>query len=215
MTQEVLSSLKALGDQLRLQLHESPEFRALTVVERTILELSEILNSLSPPPDGAVSSMLVDKLPNEPSAAISSIQQHAPPPYRVASPVLVDKSSNESSIAISSIQQHAPPPDRVAPPALVDKPSNDSSATISSIQRHTAPAPDRVASLMPVDKSSSEPSATISSIRQRAAALVPGATNSQNRMAKAIAETIAAKAAPFNTPPAATPRFDYVLSAAS
>ena len=39
MTQEALASLKALGKQLRLKLLESPEFRALEVVERTIVEL--------------------------------------------------------------------------------------------------------------------------------------------------------------------------------
>jgi hypothetical protein len=44
MTREPLSSLQALANQLRIQLLELPEYRALTVIDRTILELSEILS---------------------------------------------------------------------------------------------------------------------------------------------------------------------------
>jgi hypothetical protein len=50
MSLEALAALKALGKQLRLQLVESPEFRALEVVDRTIAELTEIMNSAPPPP---------------------------------------------------------------------------------------------------------------------------------------------------------------------
>ena len=50
MTQEALSSLQALGAQLRAKLLELPEYRALTVIERTIQELSEIIN----PPESAM-----------------------------------------------------------------------------------------------------------------------------------------------------------------
>jgi hypothetical protein len=45
MTQEALSSLQTLGAQLRAKLLELPEYRALTVIERTIQELSEIMNA--------------------------------------------------------------------------------------------------------------------------------------------------------------------------
>ena len=46
MTQEALSSLQTLGAQLRAKLLELPEYRALTVIERTIQELTEIMNPL-------------------------------------------------------------------------------------------------------------------------------------------------------------------------
>jgi hypothetical protein len=77
MTQEALVSLKALGKQLRLKLLESPEFRALEVVERTIVELSEILDSPPPPPGRKMSVVADDEAPSEPSAAVFDIQQHA------------------------------------------------------------------------------------------------------------------------------------------
>jgi hypothetical protein len=76
MTQEALASLKALGKQLRFKLLESPEFRALEVVERTIAELSEILDS-PPPPGRKMPSGAADEAPSEPSAAVFDIQQHA------------------------------------------------------------------------------------------------------------------------------------------
>ncbi len=77
MTLEALTSLKALGKQLRLKLLESPEFRALEVVEKTILELSEILDSSPPPPGRRMPLAAVDEPPSEPSAAVFDIQQHA------------------------------------------------------------------------------------------------------------------------------------------
>jgi hypothetical protein len=45
MTQEALSSLQTLSAQLRAKLLELPEYRALTVIERTIEELSQIMNA--------------------------------------------------------------------------------------------------------------------------------------------------------------------------
>jgi hypothetical protein len=51
MTQEALSSLQTLGAQLRAKLLELPEYRALTVIERTIQELSEIMNATTAAPD--------------------------------------------------------------------------------------------------------------------------------------------------------------------
>jgi hypothetical protein len=44
MTQDAFSSLQEFGDQLRVQLSELPEYRALVVIDRTLLELSQILN---------------------------------------------------------------------------------------------------------------------------------------------------------------------------
>jgi hypothetical protein len=124
MTQEALSSLKALGNQLRLQLLESPEFRALAVVDRTIMELTEILNA----------------------AALSA-------------------------------------PDQVAAVA-VEEPARESDAA--------API--------------TEP---------RLETLAPMPTSSQSRMARAIAEAIAAKAMSPVASSAATPHFMQGLSAAS
>jgi hypothetical protein len=126
MTQEALSSLKALGNQLRLRLLESPEFRALTVVDRTIAELSEILNASGPLPL---------------------------------------------------------PLDDVAPP--------------------------------PVNEPKGESSAIAPNVKPNVETLIPGATSSQSRMARVIAETIAAKAAPLNAPPASTLGLHQALSAAS
>jgi hypothetical protein len=125
MTQEALSSLQALGDQLRIQLLELPEYRALTVIDRTILELSEIL-----------------------------------------------------------------------------RPSLNASANQPE-QKTTA------------KESSSGLSAAVSSLQQRARTGPLAAGNSQNRMATAIAETIAAKATPLEAPTAASLQLDRVFSAAS
>lgn len=69
MTQEALSSLKALGNQLRLQLLESPEFRALAVVDRTIMELTEILNAAAPPAPDQVAAVAVEDPAREPAVA--------------------------------------------------------------------------------------------------------------------------------------------------
>jgi hypothetical protein len=44
MTHEALSILHALGEQLRARLAELPEYRALMVIDRTILDLAQILN---------------------------------------------------------------------------------------------------------------------------------------------------------------------------
>jgi hypothetical protein len=73
MTVEALSSLKALGKQLRLKLLESPEFRALEVVDRTIVELSEILNSPAPPAGHLVPPALADE---QPAAPVSEFARH-------------------------------------------------------------------------------------------------------------------------------------------
>ena|ERR1700722_10831111 len=146
MTQEALSSLQALGNQLRLQLLQTPEFRALTVVDRTISELSEILNSCAPPP----------------------------PFHSAPAPV-------ESAAAAPSAKPHA---------------------------QTAAPAP--VSSQEP----SAEPIATVTSIRPHLQTTL-GPINSQSRMAKAIAATIAAKAPPLGSLSADGSRFTYPLSAAS
>jgi hypothetical protein len=58
MTQDAFSTLQEFGDQLRVQLSELPEYRALVVIDRTLLELSEILNppAMTPPSLAALSS---------------------------------------------------------------------------------------------------------------------------------------------------------------
>jgi hypothetical protein len=148
MTQDALSSLRALGNQLRLQLLESAEFRALTVVDRTISELSEIM-SASAPAEAGEAAPPASPAPIEapPAAALAST---SPPPASVVQTPL------------------APPPAAPAP----------------------APAP---------------------IVQKRIEPIVPSPTSSQMRMAKAIAETIAAKAYPLN----AASRLDQALSAAS
>jgi hypothetical protein len=140
MTQEALSSLKALGNQLRLQLLESAEFRALTVVDRTIMELSEIMNASAWSEAASVSPPAAPEAPQPAPVAVAPV---APPP--------------------------APTPAPVAPPVA-------------------APA-----------------------AQKRAEPIAQNPTSSQSRMAKAIAETIAAKANSLN----AASRLSKTLSAAS
>jgi hypothetical protein len=72
MTQEALSSLQTLGAQLRAKLLELPEYRALTVIERTIQELTEIMNPL-----GAGASDRVERqaTPAETSNELSAAPQ--------------------------------------------------------------------------------------------------------------------------------------------
>jgi hypothetical protein len=174
MTQEALSSLQALGHQLRLQLLQTPEFRALTVVDRTISELSEILNSCAPPP----------------------------PFHSAPAPV-------ESAAAAPSAKPHA----QTAAPAPVSsqEPSAEPIATVTSIRpQEQAPAPAPISS----QKTSAEPIATVTSIRPHLQTTL-GPINSQSRMAKAIAATIAAKAPPLGSLSADGSRFTYPLSAAS
>jgi hypothetical protein len=176
MTQEALSSLQALGNQLRLQLLQTPEFRALTVVDRTISELSEILNSCAPPP----------------------------PFHSAPAPV-------ESAAAAPSAKPHA----QTAAPAPVgsQEPSAEPIATVTSIrpqEQEQAPAPTPISS----QKTSAEPIATVTSIRPHLQTTL-GPINSQSRMAKAIAATIAAKAPPLGALSADGSRFTYPLSAAS
>jgi hypothetical protein len=174
MTQEALSSLQALGNQLRLQLLQTPEFRALTVVDRTISELSEILNSCAPPP----------------------------PFHSAQAPV-------ESAAAAPSAKPHA----QTAAPAPVSsqEPSAEPIATVTSIRpQEQAPAPAPISS----QKTSAEPIATVTSIRPHLQTTL-GPINSQSRMAKAIAATIAAKAPPLGSLSADGSRFTYPLSAAS
>lgn len=83
MTQEALSSLRALGEQLRLRLLELPEYRALTVIDRTILELSQILGQpITASPSHAGPQPRVDELSTGFSATIGGVQHRvemAPP----------------------------------------------------------------------------------------------------------------------------------------
>jgi hypothetical protein len=87
MTQEALASLKALSHELRLQLLELPEYRALSVVERTIQELSEILRPVASAsveaatPENAPSvealshTAVVEFVPVEPQVAAASVRE--------------------------------------------------------------------------------------------------------------------------------------------
>jgi hypothetical protein len=78
MTQEALSSLQALGEQLRMRLLEMPEYRALTVIDRTIRELSQILNQpMTASPSRAVPQAKVEESGNGRSATIGGVQQRA------------------------------------------------------------------------------------------------------------------------------------------
>src|SRR5206468_11525059 len=107
---EALNSLKGLGKQLRLKLLESPEFRALEVVERTILELSEILDSSPPPPGRKLSPAVVDEPSSEPSAAVFDIQQRAQASSlnptnsqsRMAQAIAATIAANSTAIGVSS-----------------------------------------------------------------------------------------------------------------
>jgi hypothetical protein len=74
MTQEALSSLKALGNQLRLQLLESPEFRALAVVDRTIMELTQILNAAAPEAPDQVAPVVAEQPAREPTVAAPIVE---------------------------------------------------------------------------------------------------------------------------------------------
>ncbi|MGO8798165.1 MAG: hypothetical protein ACLQE9_15895 [Roseiarcus sp.] len=83
MTQEALSSLQTLGEQLRVRLLELPEYRALIVIDRTIAELSQILNqptAASPGPAGASARI------EEPSIGLAApagaVQQRVEAPPR-------------------------------------------------------------------------------------------------------------------------------------
>jgi hypothetical protein len=130
MTQEALSSLKALGNQLRRQLLETPEFRALTVVDRTIAELSEILNSCAPPPPFHSAPAPVDAPSFESVAAAPSIKSHVqtPPPAPVAS----EKPLAEPIATVTSIRPQEQAPALVAS----QKPSGEPVATVTSIRPH-------------------------------------------------------------------------------
>jgi hypothetical protein len=110
MTLEALNSLKGLGKQLRLKLLESPEFRALEVVERTIAELSEILDSSPTPPGRKMQPAVVEEQPSEPSAAVFDIQQRAQATSanptnsqsRMAQAIAATIAANSGAIGVSS-----------------------------------------------------------------------------------------------------------------
>jgi hypothetical protein len=132
MTQEALSSLKALGDQLRLQLLESPEFRALTVVERTISELSEILSSCAPPPPSHPAPAPVDTPSVESVAVAPSIKPQVQ--TAASGPVASQKPPAEPIATVTSIKPHG----QAAAPAPINsqRPSGEPVATVTSIRPH-------------------------------------------------------------------------------
>lgn len=78
MTQEALLSLQALGEQLRVRLLELPEYRALTVIDKTILELSQILNDpAATSTNRAGPQATAEESPNGFSATIAGVRQRA------------------------------------------------------------------------------------------------------------------------------------------
>jgi hypothetical protein len=78
MTQDAFSTLQEFGDQLRIQLSELPEYRALVVIDRTLLELSEILNPPAmTPPNFAGLSSTARETPNNLYATLRGAQQRA------------------------------------------------------------------------------------------------------------------------------------------
>ena len=102
MSQEALDSLKALGAELRLQLLELPEYRALTVVERTIRELTEILAA---PLASASDGLEAKTAPADPpiAASITRIQ----PPAEVATPTLGSSQSRMAKAIADTIAARA------------------------------------------------------------------------------------------------------------
>jgi hypothetical protein len=77
MTQDAFSSLQEFGDQLRVQLSELPEYRALVVIDRTLLELSQILN---PPSSLAGLSSTAREASNGAYATLRGAPQRAETP---------------------------------------------------------------------------------------------------------------------------------------
>ncbi len=96
-----------------------------------------------------------------------------------------------------------------APVVSAQKPAPEPIATVTSIKpQEQAPAP------ISGQKPSGEPVATVTSIKPHLQTRL-GPLNSQSRMAKAIADTIAAKAPPLGALSSDGSRFSYPLSAAS
>ncbi len=85
MSQDAFSSLQELGDQLRIQLSELPEYRALIVIDRTLQELSDIWN----PPSVAAPSLpgaspAIKDTPSLPVATMRAAPQRAEAPPSAA-----------------------------------------------------------------------------------------------------------------------------------
>jgi hypothetical protein len=102
MSQEALDSLKALGAELRLQLLELPEYRALMVVERTIKELSDILAS---PLASASDGVETKTAPSDPpiAASVTRIQ----PLAEVAAPASGNSQSRMAKAIADTIAARA------------------------------------------------------------------------------------------------------------
>jgi hypothetical protein len=97
MSHEVLSILHALGEQLRARLAELPEYRALIVIDRTILDLAQILNEpMTAPVAHAAPPVKPAESPTSYSAAV------APAPQRVEmTPPLAVSSQGRMATAIA------------------------------------------------------------------------------------------------------------------
>jgi hypothetical protein len=102
MSQEALDSLKALGAELRLQLLELPEYRALIVVERTIKDLTEILTPpLAAASDGFEAKTAIADPPI--GASITRIQ----PSAEAATPTLGSSQSRMAKAIADTIAARA------------------------------------------------------------------------------------------------------------
>ena len=97
MSHEALSILHALGEQLRARLAELPEYRALMVIDRTILDLAQILNEpMTAPVAHAAPPLKLAESPVSYSAAV------APAPQRVEmAPPLASSSQGRMATAIA------------------------------------------------------------------------------------------------------------------
>lgn len=104
MTQEALSTLQTLAEQLRVRLLELPEFRALMAIDRTILELSQIL-SQTPAQPSVQSPAPVEAARVQPPAPPAAPLQRV----EAASAAIVSQSRMAAAIAATIAAKSASP----------------------------------------------------------------------------------------------------------
>jgi hypothetical protein len=109
MTQEALSTLQTLAEQLRVRLLELPEFRALVAIDRTILELSQILNQPPAQPPGpapvAVAAPVEAARVQPPAPPVAPLQR-----VEAASAAIVSQNRMAAAIAATIAAKTANPP---------------------------------------------------------------------------------------------------------
>ncbi len=97
MSHEALSILHALGEQLRARLAELPEYRALMVIDRTILDLAQILNEpMTAPPAHASAQVKLAESPIGYSTAAAGA-----PPRAETAPAAAISSQSRMATAIA------------------------------------------------------------------------------------------------------------------